>query len=114
MAHLGEHYLVDLYNCAINLDDPKEIESILVFAATKALATILHTYSYKFSPQGISSVVVIKESHLTAHTWPEEKFAAVDIFTCGSKVIPRKAAEYIVDKFRPKRYEISEQERGEI
>jgi len=84
---LGRHFLLDLEDCDANiLDDLNKIEEILVAAAREAKATIIESRFHKFNPFGISGVVVIAESHLAIHTWPEHAFAAVDIFTCGKNL----------------------------
>ncbi len=63
-------------------------------AAEAAEATVVGTVFHPFSPQGISGVVVIEESHLSIHTWPEHGYAAVDFFTCG-ECLPERAHEVI-------------------
>ena len=81
---LGTHLLVELKDCNPDiLNDIKEVQDALVMAARKAKATIVETSFHEFSPFGISGMVVIAESHLSIHTWPEYGYAAVDIFTCG-------------------------------
>jgi S-adenosylmethionine decarboxylase proenzyme len=81
---LGWHHLVELYGCDVAaLDDLGLIETALVAAARAAGATVLDARFHKFAPQGVSGVVLIAESHLSVHTWPEHGYAAVDLFTCG-------------------------------
>lgn len=94
------------------LNDLKKIEDILVTAAKEAKATIIESRFHKFSPFGISGVVVIAESHLTIHTWPEYGYAAVDIFTCGETLQPSVAAHYIVTKLQSKNPSLVEMKRG--
>lgn len=92
MKALGVHLLIELYSCnRKKIDDLGYLERIMSQAAEVAGATILKTAFQDFNPQGVSGVVVIAESHLTIHTWPEYGYAAVDIFTCGSTVDPWKA-----------------------
>lgn len=89
MKALGLHFLVDYHGCdPLILNDLSKIEQYLLDAAVACGASVLSHKFHRFSPQGISGVVVIAESHLAIHTWPEHKFAAVDIFTCGEKVDP--------------------------
>lgn len=89
MNALGKHLLVELHGC-----DPEALKSIdlireaMVSAAREANATIVGVSFHEFSPFGVSGVVVIAESHLTIHTWPEYRYAAVDIFTCGDTLKP--------------------------
>mgnify|MGYP001562557163 FL=1 len=116
MYALGTHLLVELKDCSNSklLNDLKKVEETLVLAAKEAKATIIETCFHKFSPFGISGVVVIAESHLTIHTWPEYGFAAVDIFTCGDTLQPEVAASYLIGKFKSRNPSIVEMKRGII
>ena len=81
---LGRHLVVEMYDCDIKvLDSINLIRQALLEAARAANSTVLGDYFHKFYPQGVTGVVVVAESHLSIHTWPEYGFAAVDIFTCG-------------------------------
>lgn len=113
MHALGTHLLVELKDCNSKLlNDLKKIEEILVSAAKEAKATIIESRFHKFSPFGISGVVVIAESHLTIHTWPEYGYAAVDIFTCGETLQPSVAATYVIGKLQSKNPSVVEMKRG--
>ena len=80
----GTHLLLDLHDCpAERLERPGESERILLAAAEAMGATVISHDFHAFAPHGVSGVVVIAESHLTVHTWPEHGYAAVDVFTCG-------------------------------
>ena len=84
---LGSHILIEAYDCDPEiLDDIEVVEETMVDAALKAGAEVREVAFHKFSPQGVSGVVVISESHLSVHTWPEFGYAAVDVFTCGDTV----------------------------
>src|SRR5262245_4259059 len=89
--------------------DPDAINSLeavkgaLVEAAKRAQATIVDVVFHEFNPFGISGVVVLAESHLSIHTWPEYRYAAVDIFSCGDTLKPAEAASYLVEQFRASR-----------
>jgi len=110
---LGTHLLVELKACNTKLlNDVKKVELIMVEAAKTAKATIVDVHFHRFSPFGISGVVVIAESHLSIHTWPEYGYAAVDIFTCGDVLQPEVAAEFLVEKFQSKHPSIMEVRRG--
>lgn len=93
---LGSHILVEFYSCdpAI-LNDADLIKTFMETAAIKANATVVSSDFHQFSPQGISGVIIIAESHLTIHTWPEKAYAAVDIFTCGASLKPHEAVDYL-------------------
>jgi len=96
MKALGIHLLIELWSCnRQKIDNLDYLEKILSQAAEAAGATVLKTAFQDFNPQGVSGVVVIAESHLTIHTWPEYGYAAVDVFTCGTKVDPWKAAGFL-------------------
>ncbi len=89
MSTLGRHIVVEYYDCPAEvLDDVVRIEKGMEQAALTAGATIINSSFHHFSPYGVSGVIVIQESHLAIHTWPEYGYAAVDIFTCGEPVDP--------------------------
>lgn len=89
MHHLGTHLLIELYDCDCELlNDPPAVERLMVHAAKEAGATVVSSHCNRFEPHGISGVVILAESHLTIHTWPEHGYAAVDLFSCGAQVKP--------------------------
>ena len=115
MRALGRHLIVELYGCKADiLNDKERIEQIMMEAAERAGATIVQKVFHLFNPHGISGVVVIAESHLAIHTWPEYGYAAVDVFTCGSKVDPWKAYEHIKKELEAEHVSIMEMYRGEV
>ena len=115
MHTLGRHVLLELNGCNPKLlNDLKRVEEILVAGARIAKATIVGTHFHQFSPFGISGLVIIAESHVSIHTWPEHNYAAVDIFTCGETIAPEVAVQYFVDKFQARHPTIFELKRGII
>ncbi|MCB0630670.1 MAG: adenosylmethionine decarboxylase [Saprospiraceae bacterium] len=81
---LGQHWLIELQGCDPDqLGEVPLVEEIMRRAALTANANIVSGHFHQFSPYGVSGVLVIQESHLTIHTWPEHGYAAVDIFTCS-------------------------------
>lgn len=115
MNVLGRHVLAEVYGCDFDvLNDIKKVEAAMVNAALEAGAEIREVVFHKFSPQGVSGVVVISESHLAIHTWPELGYAAVDVFTCGDKVNPWDAANFLAEKFGADHMAASETKRGII
>ena len=113
MKNLGRHILAEVYDCDPNiLNDRELIEEIMVKAALEAGAEVREVAFHKFSPQGVSGVVVISESHLAIHTWPELGYAAVDVFTCGNRVNPWDACNYISDGLHSKDMDAKEVQRG--
>jgi spermidine synthase len=101
MKSLGRHILVEFSNCnAQVLNDASIVEKAMTEAASMAGATVINSTFHHFSPWGISGVVVIQESHLAIHTWPEYKYAAVDLFTCGESVDPWVCFEHLKEIFQ--------------
>jgi spermidine synthase len=97
---LGRHILVEFFGCSETiLNDVISIEKAMVAAAKVADATVINSTFHHFSPYGVSGVVVIQESHLAVHAWPEYQYAAVDIFTCGTEVKPWVAYDYLKEAF---------------
>src|ERR1700704_5831690 len=95
--------MVELYNCDGKvLNDVHKVETIMVDAAKHAQARIVDVVFHTFNPHGISGVVVIAESHLAIHTWPEYNYASVDVFTCGTEINPWKAYNYVAKKLKAK------------
>jgi S-adenosylmethionine decarboxylase len=110
---LGTHLLVELRECNPEiLRSLEKVRNALVSAAKDAKATIVDVSFHEFNPFGISGVVVIAESHLTIHTWPEYGYAAVDIFTCGDIIKPEVAASYLIKKFECRNPSVVEMKRG--
>ncbi len=113
MKYAGMHLLVDLWG-ASNLGDLALIDTALRDAAIRAGATILHSHFHHFTPNGgVSGVVVLAESHISIHTWPERNFAAVDIFMCGA-CNPHDAIPVLQAAFHPERVDLDEQRRGRV
>ena len=110
---IGHHYIVEASGC-----DPKIIKSvdkvqqILVKAAEIAEAKVWSISVNRFPPQGVSGVIVISESHISTHTWPEYGYAALDFYTCGNYGDPEKAVFYAVEAFGASTSHITEITRG--
>jgi S-adenosylmethionine decarboxylase len=110
---LGTHIIVELSECNPRiLSDVDQVTNILVTAAKEAKAEVLQTAFHRFMPQGVSGVVVIAESHLSIHTWPEYGYAAMDIYTCGDHTDPWKACRYASERFEAKQMLTTEVRRG--
>lgn len=108
----GRHLLVEYTGCdASVLDDLKRIEALMNEAARAAQTNIVASVFQPFEPQGVTGVVVVEESHLSIHTWPESGYAAVDFFTCGDSV-PERAHEVLSAGLRAQYSEIMVVERG--
>lgn len=107
----GIHLILEFWG-AKNLDSIQKIKKALTEAVKAARATLLKIDLHKFSPQGVSGVAVIAESHISIHTWPEKKYAALDIFMCG-RSDPYKSVDVLKKYFQPRRVKIIEIKRGE-
>lgn len=114
MNALGRHILVEFTNCNADvLNDVSAIEKSMTEAAKIAGATVINSNFHHFSPYGVSGVVVIQESHLAIHTWPEYKYAAVDLFTCGETVDPWVSFDHLKKAFQAN-YSAIEMQRGSL
>ena len=111
----GRHYLVDLLGC-----DPETLRfvgptrEIFVRAARESKATVVGEDFHQFEPEGVSGVLLIAESHLSVHTWPEDGFAAVDIFTCGEEMDADVAIAVLTAAFRAERTVVKVVTRGRL
>jgi S-adenosylmethionine decarboxylase len=94
---LGHHIICEAYGCDPKIiEDCELVEAAMVEAARQAGAEIREVAFHRYSPQGISGVVVISQSHLSIHTWPEHNYAAIDVFTCGDAVDPWAACQFLL------------------
>jgi len=110
---LGRHLLLDLFDCdAETINSLEAVKTAMVEAAKAAQATIVDVVFHEFNPFGISGVVVIAESHLAIHTWPEYRYAAVDVFSCGDVLQPQAAADHLVAELGAARASVVELQRG--
>lgn len=111
---LGVHVIADLYGCERPgiLDAADRLLRVAEKAAVQAGATVLGSRVEQFVPQGVSGVVLIAESHLSFHTWPEHGFVSLDVFTCGVRVMPDQALEIIMAHLKPQRVQITTLECG--
>lgn len=109
----GTHLLLEFWE-ASTLDDETAIEQALVRAAEAAGATVLDVRLHTFLPSGgVTGVLLLAESHISIHTWPERSYAAIDIFMCGD-CNPHHSVPVLEDAFRPGRTEVSEHKRGKV
>ena len=115
MNALARHLLLELKICNVEvLDDLDFLKDCLNEAAIQSGATVVGESFYHFSPHGVSGVVNIAESHISIHTWPEYRYAAVDVFTCGEDVDPEKAATLITERLGAQSHSLIELRRGII
>ena len=115
MNALGRHILAEYYGCDTTiLTNLEFLEQSMRKAVKNSGATIIDSTFHHFSPQGVSGVIVIAESHMAMHTWPEHGYAAVDFFTCGNRVDPYKALDYMNKILNPVKSSRKELLRGVI
>ena len=108
----SKHFVAEFWGVKPEkLNDIKKIKTDMELAVTKAKGHILNSFGHKFSPQGVSVVITISESHLSIHTFPEVGYCAMDIYTCG-KTLPNKAINYLIKEFQPKKSNVIEITRG--
>jgi S-adenosylmethionine decarboxylase len=108
----GVHLIVDLHG-AKGLNDIDLIETTLRRCVETAQATLLHIHVHHFQPNGVSGVAVLAESHISIHTWPDARYAALDVFMCG-KASPDACIPVLRDAFEAERVEVNEILRGQI
>jgi S-adenosylmethionine decarboxylase len=109
--YAGIHVIAEFWNGKA-IESEKELELLLADAVKAAEVTPLKSIIYKFEPQGITGVVLLAESHISIHTWPELNYTAIDLFTCGDKSRPEKALESLRQALKPERVEIKKIKRG--
>ena len=108
----GKHYLVELIGCDPGrLKHVTHVQKLLLQAARKSNATILKHFFHQFEPAGVTGIILITESHFFIHTWPDDQYAALDIFTCGA-MEPKAAIENLKKSFRAKKVKIRTIVRG--
>lgn len=115
MRSLGHQIIAEFYSCnRDSLNDVDFIRTAMVGAAKKAGATIVTETFHHFSPHGVSGAVIIAESHLSIHTWPEYGYAAVDLFTCGDTVSSEAAFNYLREILESSQVSTMEIHRGQV
>jgi S-adenosylmethionine decarboxylase len=115
MKALGNHIIAEFYNCDKQImNDSPFIEKAMNEAAILSGATVVGSHFHTFNPHGVSGVVVIAESHLTIHTWPEYGYAAVDIFTCGETIDSVAAFMHLKEQFKAASTSTVEMKRGQL
>ncbi len=113
MQALGRQILVEFYNCDREvLNSEQQIRNVLLEGVRKSGATIVSETFHTFSPHGVSGVIVIAESHVAIHSWPEYGYAAVDIFTCGDTIDPWTIHHYLEEQFGAQSTSSTELKRG--
>ncbi len=112
-TYLGTHLIAEFFGCDAD-DDTGFIRRALREAVVASGATMLDEKYHKFSPQGITGYILLKESHISIHTWPEYGYAAVDVFTCGETMKPEAAIESLKNALRPDKVTMKKIMRGDV
>lgn len=110
-VYAGTHLIIELID-ADGLDDEDRIQNAFRSCVEACKATLLHIHTHKFTPQGVSGVAVLAESHISVHTWPEARYAAFDVFMCGD-ALPWKAVDVLKNAFNAGNVLVKELLRGE-
>ena len=115
METFGRHLIVEMWDCDREiLNNAKRLREILRRAAEEARATVIRVFCHEFNPKGVTGVALLAESHLTIHTWPDEGYAAADIFTCGQHTDPQLAAQHLISSLKAKDSTTFELKRGSM
>ncbi|WP_010568259.1 adenosylmethionine decarboxylase [Leptospira broomii] len=113
MNALGKHVIAEFYECDYEtINNHELVEDIMLKAADLSGATTVKSVFHRFSPFGVSGVVVVSESHFAIHTWPEYGYCAIDVFTCGDIIDNQTALEYLKERFCAKSISVVEMKRG--
>ena len=113
MNSLGRHIVCELSGCdAQRLSDVAKIHAMMLEAAEIARATVMESAFHRFEPQGVSGTVILAESHISIHTWPERGYAAMDFYTCGDHTDPWLACEFAARALDAKSMLTTEFKRG--
>jgi len=115
---IGKHIIIELSDCNKDkLSDLEFVKRTMEESVRRAKATIIDSKFHKFSPVGVSGIILLAESHASIHTWPETdqgSYASLDIYTCGEDVLPEDALKHIIKEFEAKSYCLTSLKRGTI
>ncbi|MBI4138121.1 MAG: adenosylmethionine decarboxylase [Candidatus Wildermuthbacteria bacterium] len=111
--YAGRHIVADFW-FGKQIETAKELRQLLRASAKAGRATVLKLATHSFSPQGFTGVVLLSESHIAVHTWPEIGYVAVDVFTCGKESRPMRALRYMQEYLNPDRVVMREMKRGAL
>ena len=110
--NIGKHCILELYQCdKAKLNDEAFIRTTMTSSAKIAGAKLINLVTHSFTPQGVTGLALLAESHISIHTWPEIGYAAIDVFTCGDHTMPEKACELLSSYFAAKHFSYKQIER---
>lgn len=114
-SFLGYQTLIELYGCPSELIDDQDLAQKILLDLTDVVElTVVNSVIHHFSPIGVSGVIVIEESHIAIHTWPEYNYVAIDFFTCNQQYDIEEGIEYLRTHFQAKKIEVKEVHRGAV
>lgn len=115
MSNLGHHYIAELWDCPYDLlDDPTRLQDLAFAAAESAQVSVLSGQFHHFKPQGVTGILLLSESHISLHTWPEHGYCALDFFTCGDADPARDSLLELAGRMGAGRVELKIVERGDL
>ena len=104
---VGKHCILEVYECdEAKLNDEAFLRTTITASAKFAGARLLNLITHRFEPQGVTGLALLAESHISIHTWPEARYAAVDVFTCGDHTMPEKACEFLIRELSSKSHSL--------
>ena len=104
---VGKHCILELYGCdQSKLNDETFVRQSVISASQIAGATLLKLIIHTFDPQGVTCLALLAESHMSIHTWPESRYAAIDVFTCGTQTVPENACKFLAKEFCANKYSL--------
>lgn len=99
---LGLHIIADLYGVNPEfIDKEEDIRHLLENSVKAGNLTKISSHFYQFNPHGATGIILLAESHISIHTWPEYQSATVDVFTCGDSSKAYRAMDYIINTLQP-------------
>lgn len=113
MNGIGKQIIIDLFECHEEfLDDTEYIKDVLCRLVEIIPAKVCDSVFYKFTPIGVSGAIIISSSHLTIHTWPENRYAGIDIFTCNTDMDENNIIDFLKENFKCSRHTAKIVDRG--
>ena len=107
--------MLEMFECSVEkIDDLEFVIESLREGARQALTTVVEIVSHRFQPNGVTAVALLKESHLSIHCWPEARYAAVDLFSCGADGNPQAACDFLINAFESQKHDLKVVKRGQI
>ncbi|MEM9770886.1 MAG: adenosylmethionine decarboxylase [Cyanobacteria bacterium P01_D01_bin.73] len=112
-SQTASHWLVDCYGCqGDRLTNADTLEQLLITAAAEGNLSVLRSQSHQFHPHGATVLLLLSESHLSIHTWPEKGYAALDLFTCGDRSNPSAACQTVLNFLHPSYHRVQKIDRS--